>query len=146
MALSKSRSDKEDAKFVECPTGKTSVRTCIANPIDDPVNVSGGSSVAGQTDWLTTTVDIDDTATAIPVAGPLTNRNSITILNTDLVETVFIGPTSSVSATSAEGTDFGVAIPLESKENIDLDATATIFAIAPTGKTIRIQITEYARA
>lgn len=84
MTLSSAIRDREFQKFCEV-SGQTAVRTCTT--------IEGGSIDATpsglQNDFRTTTMMIGDTAIPIPAVA-LTDRNSLSIVNLDPVETLYI--------------------------------------------------------
>jgi len=113
------------------------------------VNVIGGTvtgeitvtglKIAGRT----TTMDIPDTVVAIP-ASPLANRNSLSLTNLSPTETIYIGFNLSVTANSVIGTTSGWPVGPSEGFNLDVTANIIIYAIAETGKTVRVKILELA--
>lgn len=89
-----------------------------------------------------TTMDITDTATKLPTSA-LADRNALSIHNKSSTEILYIG-NSDVEANNDLGTTAGWEVPAGQKENIDLKNDIEIYAIAPTGKTIRVKIMELA--
>lgn len=88
------------------------------------------------------TLSIGDTVTALPTTA-LSNRNSISIQNKSSTETLYVGP-SNVEANSTVGGNGGWEIPPQEALNFDIKDVVTIYAIAPTGKTILVKILEMA--
>jgi hypothetical protein len=115
------------------------------------VNVMGGTSTVTGTLSISglniagrnTTMNVPDTATAIP-ATPLTDRNAITVTNLSGVDTLYVGFDSSVTADSVIGTTSGFPVGPQQGFNLDITENVILYAIAPTGKTIKIIITELA--
>lgn len=90
----------------------------------------------------TTTADITDTATTLPLIS-LTGRNSMVIHNKSVSETLYIG-NSDVTADSVLGTTSGHEVLPGETFAIDITDQIVLYGIAPTGKTIRVKITEVA--
>lgn len=113
------------------------------------VNVIAGSGVTGsftlsglRTDFEVTTQDVTDTAAKMP-ATPLTDRNSISIVNLSATDTLYIGK-STVTADSVIGTTSGWEVgPLEGF-NTDITDEIELWGRAEAGKTVRIKILELA--
>ena len=138
MVLRKATEDREHDAFCLDSDGLTAKRTCTeitGGTIDveaTPGGLSGG--------FLVTTLDIGDTATLIPV----TSSNSISIANMDLVDTLYIGPANTVTADSIVGSTSGWEIGQGETINLDFKETVEVYAISPTGTTIRIKVFEAA--
>lgn len=94
------------------------------------------------TDWIITTLDVTDTATLLP-ATALVGRNALSIYNTSETDFVFIGK-SNVTADNVVGTTSGWDLPPKGYMNFDVKDNISIYAIAETGKTIRVKIMELA--
>ena len=95
-------------------------------------------------DFRVTTMNITDVPTKLP-ATPLDDRNSLSINN--LVtnsDTLYVNKTSSVTADDAIGTNAGWEIIPNGFMNIDIKNNLELWAVAPTGKTIRVKLLELA--
>ncbi len=101
--------------------------------------VPTGLSVGGEN----TTIDIGDTATLLP-ATPLTDRNALSVHNTDSTEFLYVGFDSGVTADSVVGTTSGRQVGPGLALNFDVRDGVVLYAIAETGKTIRVHIMELA--
>lgn len=143
MPFQASTVDREHDKFVECPTGETSVRVCVANDSSDPVQVSGSfGAAAGPTGpFQITVVTVTDVATN-PLTTNIPNRVSLSIRNRDLLDTVYFGKNALVTAddTATGGWEIG---PNEDF-NIDLDDSNNFFLITTAGQTALVKILEVA--
>lgn len=91
--------------------------------------------------WRVTTMLIPDTATLI-APTPLADRNHLSLLNKDGSKTLYLGPTSGVTANTVVGTTSGWEVTAGSSFNIDLKDTINVYAIAPAGQTILVKIIE----
>lgn len=116
----------------------------ITTFVDEPVEVTG--SVTGQfspsglnVDLEITNTTVTDTAAKLP-AMPLSDRNSMIILNTSASDSIFIGD----SNVTASGGNEGWEIDAGSFFSLDIKDTIEIYAIAPTGKTVSVKIMELA--
>lgn len=89
-----------------------------------------------------TTMEVSDSAIKVP-AVPYAQRNTISILNLDPTNTLYIGP-STVTAGRTVGTSCGWEVGPNEAFNVDVTDQVDIFAIAPAGKTILIKILEIA--
>lgn len=113
------------------------------------VNVIGGTitgelTVSGlRTAGRTTTMDIPDSAIPIP-AAPLTSRNSLSLTNLSPTETIYIGFSTSVTADNVLGTTSGWEVGPNEGFNLDVTDSIIIYAIAETGKTVRVKVLELA--
>ena len=90
-----------------------------------------------------TTLEITDTASLLP-ATALTNRNSMEIYNTDTSNSIWIGPSNSVTADCVVGTTSGKEISSGSYWNIDITDDIVLYGIAKSGNTVKIQVMEVA--
>lgn len=90
-----------------------------------------------------TTMNVTATATLIPAVA-FASRNSITVTNLSLVDTIYIGFDSSVTADSVVGTTSGFPVSPQAGFNLDITTTVPLYAIAESGKTVKIIITELA--
>lgn len=135
MALSSGVKDREFQKFCEV-NGETAVRTCTT--------IEGGSidsTPSGlQNDFKTTTMNVGDVAIPIP-ATPLVDRNSLSIVNLDSVETLYIGD-SNVTADRVVGNTSGWEVGAGETLNFDVKDTIIIYGRCETGKTILVKVLE----
>lgn len=90
----------------------------------------------------TTTMNVGDTATAIP-ATPLTGRNSITIVNYSTTEILYIGNIT-VTADRVVGITSGYEVNPGEGFNLDITEDIVLYGRAETGQTILIKVTEVA--
>lgn len=107
--------------------------------------ISGEFSFSGlSTSWRVTTMDVNSAmAYALPMI-PLADRNSMAIHNTSTIDTLFIGPTNTVTADNEIGVTSGWEIGPGDYHNVDLKKNILTYARAPIGKTIRVKILEAA--
>lgn len=135
MALSDGIRDREFQKFCEV-NGETAVRTCTT--------LEGGTIDATpsglQNDFRTTTMLIGDVAASIP-ATPLSDRNSLSIANLDLAETLYIGD-SNVTADRVVGITSGWEVGPGETLNFDVKDTIIIYGRAESGKSIMVKVLE----
>lgn len=135
MALSDGVRDREFQKFCEVG-GQTAVRTCTT--------IEGGtveSTPSGlQNDFRTTTMLIGDVAAPIP-ATALSDRNSLSIANLDLAETLYIGD-SNVTADRVVGITSGWEVGPGETLNFDVKDTIIIYGRAESGKSIMVKVLE----
>lgn len=142
MTLPEQITTRERNKFGEKSSGQVAVHVIgtIDNESGNPVIVSGSTAVAAPTGPIKRLVH---TVTAIaidPIATPLSNRVSLTILNLSATVTVFIGEDNTITAdNSATG---GYDIPPQGEFSLDLDDSNNFFLIAPTGQTAIVKILE----
>lgn len=123
--------------------------TTVLGDVGLDVNVISGS-ISGEftptglkVQGKMTTVDITDTASAIPSIA-LSQRNSLSIANLSTIDTLYIGFSSSVTADSSLGNNAGWEVGPSEGFNIDIQDDIVIYGIAETGKTIRVKIMELA--
>lgn len=90
-----------------------------------------------QNDYLITTFQITDVASLVPFS----TRNSISIRNYSLTETIYIGK-SDVTADLVVGTTSGWQIGPNETINLDCKETIEFYAIARVGVTILAQAFE----
>lgn len=95
------------------------------------------------TDWIITTMDVNDTASQALPATPLTNRNSIIVFNKSTTDTLYIGKTN-VTADTVNGTTSGWEIPASSYYAIDVQDDIIIYGRCEAGKTVKVKIMELA--
>lgn len=114
----------------------------VSNPANDPIEVTGDQQPSGlSTSFLITTQDIGTTASALPSTA-LTDRNAISVLNTSAI-TLYVGPTSSVTADNEVGTTSGWEIGPNEIWHVDVTDAITLYAIVASG-TARVKILEVA--
>ena len=119
---------------------KHALDVVIGNP---SLDVTGEFTPTGlMVEIKITTLDVGDTESALP-ATALSGRNSIVVHNTDLVETLYVGPTG-VTADNVVGTTSGHEIGPRETFALDIQDDIVLYGIAPTGKTIRVKVTEVA--
>ncbi len=141
MALKDALQDREYLKFLETSGGYHAVR--VSTDPADPLDVSGTYTPAGlATTIKVTTLDVTDTQTPLP-ATALALRATISVLNTDTTEILYIGP-SGVTADNVVGTTSGDEVGPGNKFAIDLADSVILYGIAPAGKTIRVKVLEIA--
>ena len=111
-------------------------------------SASGEFSSSGvKIGWRNTTVLVTDVASELPIFD---NRNGSSIHNKSENETLYLGPDNTVTADTVVGTTSGMEVSPKNRANFDIkdkddDANPIkIWAIAPTGKTILVKITELA--
>lgn len=135
MTLSASVKDREFQKFCEV-SGQTAVRTCTT--------IEGGSIDATpsglQNDFRTTTMMIGDTAVPIPAVA-LTDRNSLSIVNLDSVETLYIGDTN-VTADRVVGITSGWEVGAGETLNFDVKDTIILYGRCESGKSVMVKVLE----
>ena len=101
--------------------------------------VPTGLSVSGKN----TTIDITDTATLLP-ATALTARNALSVHNTDSQESIYVGFDNTVTADSVIGNTSGRQVGAGLALNFDITDNVSLYAIAESGKTVRVHIMELA--
>ncbi len=100
-------------------------------------------------DFLITTMLVTDTVTTIP-ATPAANRIGVEIENLGIAvggtgETLFWNTSAVVTTVTAVGTSFGKRLRPNESSNFELSGGKNIYAVAETGKTVLIQVTEWIR-
>lgn len=130
MALPNNICDREMDKFTENAGGETCVNTCTES-------VPGGLSTA----WLVTTLDIGTTSAKIPTTN-LTARRHVVIYNTDASSTLYLGPTTGVTADNVVGTTSGWEVGPGDQFHVDITDTIDIYGIVASG-TVRVKVAEY---
>ena len=100
-------------------------------------------------DFLITTMLITDTASLIP-AVPAANRVGVEIENFGgdvggTGEHLFWNTSAVITTTPAVGTSFGKRLRPNESSNFELSGGKNIYAVAETGKTVLIQVTEWIR-
>ena len=143
MPFNQAIQDREHDKFVECPTGETAVRVCVANDSGDPVIVSGSTSAAAPTGPFrtTTVVSVNPTPTD-PIPTPLADRVSGIVRNKSSLNAVYFSEdilhTADDTATGAweigPGEDFA----------FNLSPDNGFFLFTEAGKTAVVKILELA--
>lgn len=127
----------------------------IANTPDDPVNativgaIEAISESAPPNAGKVTTMTVTDVATKIPVT-PAANRVGVEIFNMGVAyggtgEKLYWNFVPTVTTVLADGTDYGKVLVANESSNFQLSGGADVYAIAETGKTVRVQITEWIR-
>lgn len=142
MPFSPAVTDRERDKFVENPSGETSVRVLVSNESGSEVPVTGSFGVSGPTGpFKITPVTITDTASN-PVPTPLTNRVSVSIRNLSATTTVYFGSALIVTPDNAAtgGWDIGPGEDF----HLDLDDSNLFYMIAPSGESAVVKILEIA--
>ena len=91
-------------------------------------------------DFVITTMDVTDVATAIP-ASNLADRVAMSITNLDGVETLYLGKIT-VTADRVLGTTSGWEVGAGESFNVDISDALTIYGRTEAGKTIRIKVLE----
>lgn len=112
------------------------------------VNLLGGSITSAPNPppnaFLVKTQLLTDVATKLP-AVPATSRIGLMIVNYDAADTIFVGPTSAVTADLVVGSTSGMQIRALESQNIQLSDSADVWAIMEAGKTAMVQIVEWIR-
>jgi hypothetical protein len=141
MPLSPNINTREADKFALNSDGDTAVRTLseITSGSVTGTFTASGLTIAGRI----TTVDIGDTATALPAVA-LSQRNALAIHNTSETDAVYIGYSSAVTADNVLGTTSGWYVGPNENFNIDITESIILYAICETGKTCRVKINEVA--
>lgn len=106
----------------------------LAVNADGSINVQ--SAPAGLDSWQTSTVSATATAAEI-AATPLSNRLKMIVQNLGSNH-VYVGEDNTVTDSS------GVMIPAKSSMEIELGATANIWAICASGQTASLRVAEFA--
>ena len=137
MALPHDRGDREYQKFVDTIDGPA-VRT-----VTDLSGMSIDAVPAGlHVAIKITTMLVGDTQSALP-ATPLSQRNAMVVTNLDLTEILYVGPTG-VTADAVVGTTSGHEVNPGEGFQLDIQDDIILYGIAPTGKTIKVKVTELA--
>lgn len=132
--LPKDRGDREYQKFdIDPDDGHVIVRTSTKGTFK-----FSGLSIGTRI----TTMDVGDTPVAIP-ATPYADRNAMSVSNTSQVDTLYIGNVD-VTADTEIGTTSGWECGPNENFNCDISDAVVLYAVAPTGKTIRIKVMEIA--
>lgn len=92
--------------------------------------------------FLPTVLDVGDTAVPLPTT-PLTDRNSMVITNHSATDILYVG-NSDVTADLVIGTTSGHQINPGEGWGPDIQDDIVLYGRAETGKTIRVQISEFA--
>lgn len=134
VPLSPVLGDREFDKFVE-EDGQTKVNV--------KANFSGTIRPSGlNVGFRITTMEIGDTATAIPTS-PFSQRNSLSVVNLSDNDVLYIG-NSDVTADRVLGTTSGWEVNPAESFNVDITDSIILYGIAPTGKTITVKVIEIA--
>lgn len=137
MAIPRTLPTLEVKKFCEL-NGEVAVRTC--STID-----SGSVSIDPPITSRVTTMDVTDTAIPIPAIA-LPNRVAVAIYNTSTLNTLYYSHSATVTADTVLGITSGWEIGAQETANESISDAEVIYAIAETGKTIRIKVREWAKA
>ncbi len=108
--------------------------------------LTGGGEITPSglnTEGKNTTIDIGDTYAKLP-STPLNDRNALSIHNTSTTDILYIGFDSNVTADNVLGNTSGRQLGTGQVMNFDVTNNVEIYAIAPTGKTIRVHLMELA--
>jgi hypothetical protein len=134
--------DRERDKFVEKPSGETAVRVYVANSTGEGIPIDGAIGVAAPTGPFSITPATISDVSSNPIITPLTNRVSVSIRNLSVTTTVYVGPTSGVTAdnTATGGWDVGPGEDL----HLDLDDSNLFHMITPATETAQVKIMEIA--
>ena len=95
-------------------------------------SVTGSITPQGLSNGRNTCMSVSTTALALP-ASPLANRNAMAIHNKSTTQTLYIGFDASVTAGDSIGNTAGWEVPPGGELHFDLQNTATIYGIFPTG-------------
>jgi len=105
-------------------------------------NFSGSFTPSGLSiDQKNTVMDVTNVATAMPLVA-LTDRNSISIRNLDLVKTLYIGK-ANVTADTINGNTSGWQVGPNETYNVDLTDAIIIYGVVEAG-SIKVQVRELA--
>lgn len=119
--------------------GEVCIRTCAE--ITNSSITTAPDGISGP--FRITTATITDAATLIPSVA-LINRKSFSISNLSEVETLYLGPTSSVTADRVDGILSGWEIGPNETINLPFRDSIVVYGITETGKTAQIKIFEVA--
>jgi hypothetical protein len=134
--------DREFDKFVENPSGETSVRVLVSNDSDSPISVTGSQALAAPTGPMKLTVyTVTDTA-ANPIPTPQTNRVALVLRNKSITETVYVGPNGTVTPDDTATGGWEV-FPGEDF-SLDYDDNNGFYVITSPTKTAVVKILEIA--
>ena len=138
--------DRERDKFVENPSGETSVRVFVSNETGQELPVSatfsGTLASAAPTGPLKRLVTTVTDVAADPIAVPLANRVSLVVRNKSLINTIYLGEDNTITPDdSATG---GWEIGPGEDFSLDLSEDNVFFLIAPVGQSAIVKILEIA--
>lgn len=140
MATPLSRQNLEDREFDKF--GKKSTDQTAVHTISE---IAGGElSVIPPKSSRVTTMLVGDTPTLLPAVA-LPGRTAIAWFNKSTTETLYVNGVATVTADDTLGTDAGWETGPQESSNESVDPTATIYAIAPAGKTILIKVREWSK-
>lgn len=142
MPFSPTVIDRERDKFVENPSGETSVRVMVSNESGDAVPVVGAFNISAPTGPFNLTVTTVTDAAANPIASPLASRVSLSIRNKSPSVTIYFG--NSVSVTAGDTATGGWEIGPNEDFNLDLTDDNGFYLIAPAGQSAVVKILEIA--
>lgn len=135
--------DREHDKFVECPTGETAVRVCVANESGDPIPVTGnfaGSAIPAGPFKITVGTATD--VSTNPIASPLSDRASLSIRNKSATVTLYVYPNA--TGTPDDTATGAWEVNPQEDLNLDLDDSNVFFIVTPAGQTAVYKILEIA--
>lgn len=123
--------------------------TAVGPDVGLDVNILGGT-VSGTftpsglfTAGKITTMNVTDSAIALP-STPLSGRNSLSLTNLSLTDTLYIGFSTGVTANRTIGINAGWEVGPQEGFNLDIQDDIIIYGITETGKTILIKVMELA--
>lgn len=140
--------DRERDKFVENPSGETSVRVYVGNETGQEIPVtatfSGSVAAAAPTGPLKRLVTTVTDVAADPILVPLANRVSLVVRNKSLTNTIYLGEDNTITPddTATGGWEIGPGEDF----SLDLSEDNVFFLIAPAGQSAVVKILEIASA
>lgn len=142
MPFSTAVVDRERDKFVENPTGETSVRVLVSNESGQDIPVTGAFNISAPTGPFKVTVFTANDTADDPLPVPLTNRVSLSIRNKSATVTAYFGnaPTVTADDTATGGWEIGPGEDF----NVDLNDSNAFYLITPSGQTALVKILEIA--
>jgi hypothetical protein len=142
MTLPNQLNDREYAVFDEKTGGQVAKHVIATIDNDDPISVTGSSALAAPTGPMKLTVfTVTDTAQN-PIPTPQTNRVALVLRNLSVTETVYVGPSITVTAddTSTGGWEVGPGEDF----SLDYDDNNGFYTITQATKTAKIKLLEIA--
>lgn len=122
------------------PGNNTEYFLRIKNPDGQRVEVESESVPSGLSNgFFVTTIDVGTSATLIPTT-PLDPRNAIAIYNTDSSNTLYIGPSNTVTADNVVGSTSGWEVGPNEIWQTNITKDVAVYGISTT--TIRVKILE----
>lgn len=146
MPFSPAVTDRERDKFVENPSGETSVRVYVGNETGQEIPVSatfsGSVAAAAPTGPLKRLVTTVTDVAADPILVPLANRVSLVVRNKSLTNTIYLGEDNTITPddTATGGWEIGPGEDF----SLDLSEDNVFFLIAPAGQSAVVKILEIA--